>query len=177
MQTGSSETLFGWKSGKTSYAPLWDRIEGARTEKKKTLNFPHIFGNSEGTGCKVSYDYRLMVKYLRISSYIIRKPFLIYDFATNPIWIYEEIFFFFFISAAYAFCSYHIASVHNACTHKQTPHLLHEEVQRIMWHLPLQLHPLDAGLQLAELLVVEAVGPLHLLHQVHAGRRRHRSPL
>ncbi len=26
------------------------------------------------------------VKYLRISSYI-RKPFLIYDFATDPIWI------------------------------------------------------------------------------------------
>ncbi len=28
-----------------------------------------------------------MVKYLRISSYI-RKPFLIYDFATDPIWIF-----------------------------------------------------------------------------------------
>ncbi len=27
-----------------------------------------------------------MVKYLRISSYV-RKPFLIYDFATDPIWI------------------------------------------------------------------------------------------
>ncbi len=28
-----------------------------------------------------------MVKYLRISSYCIRKPFLIYDFAPDPIWI------------------------------------------------------------------------------------------
>jgi hypothetical protein len=28
MQTGSSETLIGWKSGKTTYVPLWDRIEG-----------------------------------------------------------------------------------------------------------------------------------------------------
>ncbi len=42
-----------------------------------------------------------MIKYLHISSYI-RKSFLIYDFATAPIWnflIYEENFIFFFISA------------------------------------------------------------------------------
>ncbi len=41
-----------------------------------------------------------MGKYLRISSYI-RKPFLIYDFATTPLWIslyVRKIFFFFFIS-------------------------------------------------------------------------------
>jgi hypothetical protein len=29
MQTGSSETLFSWKSGQTTYVPLWDRIDGA----------------------------------------------------------------------------------------------------------------------------------------------------
>jgi hypothetical protein len=29
MQTGSSETLIGRKSGKTTYVPLWDRMEGA----------------------------------------------------------------------------------------------------------------------------------------------------
>ncbi len=29
MQTSSSETLIGWKSGKTTYVPLWDRMEGA----------------------------------------------------------------------------------------------------------------------------------------------------
>ncbi len=29
MQTGSSETLIGWTSGKTTYIPLWDRMEGA----------------------------------------------------------------------------------------------------------------------------------------------------
>ncbi len=28
-QTGSFETLIGWKSGKTTYVPLWDRMEGA----------------------------------------------------------------------------------------------------------------------------------------------------
>jgi hypothetical protein len=39
-----------------------------------------------------------LVKYLRISS-CIRKPFLIYDYATAPFFIYEENFIFFFISA------------------------------------------------------------------------------
>jgi hypothetical protein len=29
MQTGSSETLIGWKFGETTYVPLWDRMEGA----------------------------------------------------------------------------------------------------------------------------------------------------
>ncbi len=29
MQTGSSGTLIGWKSGHTTYVPLWDRMEGA----------------------------------------------------------------------------------------------------------------------------------------------------
>ncbi len=29
MKTGSSGTLIGWKSGQTTYFPLWDRMEGA----------------------------------------------------------------------------------------------------------------------------------------------------
>jgi hypothetical protein len=29
MQTGSSGTLIGWKSGLTTYVPLRDRMEGA----------------------------------------------------------------------------------------------------------------------------------------------------
>jgi hypothetical protein len=29
MQTGSSETLIGWKSGKTTCVPQWDRMKGA----------------------------------------------------------------------------------------------------------------------------------------------------
>ncbi len=29
MQTGSSGTLIGWKSGQTTFFPLWDRKEGA----------------------------------------------------------------------------------------------------------------------------------------------------
>ncbi len=45
-----------------------------------------------------------MVNYLRMYSFI-RNPFLIYDFAPDPIWIslytYEENFVFFFISEWY----------------------------------------------------------------------------
>jgi hypothetical protein len=39
MQTGSSGTLIGWKSGQTTFVPLWDGMEGAwlRTQK---LRFP-----------------------------------------------------------------------------------------------------------------------------------------
>jgi hypothetical protein len=29
MQTGSSGTLIGWKSGQTTFVPLWDRLEGS----------------------------------------------------------------------------------------------------------------------------------------------------
>ncbi len=29
MQTGSSWTLIGWKSGQTTFVPLWDWMEGA----------------------------------------------------------------------------------------------------------------------------------------------------
>ncbi len=29
MQTGSSGTLIGWKSGQITFVPLWDRMEGA----------------------------------------------------------------------------------------------------------------------------------------------------
>ncbi len=40
MQTGSSGTLIGWKSGQTTFVPLWDRMEGAwlRTQKYKLSN-------------------------------------------------------------------------------------------------------------------------------------------
>jgi hypothetical protein len=29
MQTGSSDTLIGWKSGQTTFVPLWDQMEGS----------------------------------------------------------------------------------------------------------------------------------------------------
>ncbi len=38
MQTGSSGTLIGWKSGQTTFVPLWDRMEGAwlRTQRRRS---------------------------------------------------------------------------------------------------------------------------------------------
>jgi hypothetical protein len=42
MQTGTSGTLIGWKSGQTTFVPLWDRMEGAwlRTQDENTLIAP-----------------------------------------------------------------------------------------------------------------------------------------
>ncbi len=59
------------------------------TDKKERKNFLIL---EEGNGCKVMTNGLLfilvlyMIEYLHISSYI-WKPFFIYDFATNPIWI------------------------------------------------------------------------------------------
>ncbi len=39
MQTGSSGTLIGWKSGQTTFVPLWDWMEGAWL---RTLNNPDV---------------------------------------------------------------------------------------------------------------------------------------
>ncbi len=36
MQTASSEALIGWKSGKTTFVPLWDLMEGAWVWNLKT---------------------------------------------------------------------------------------------------------------------------------------------
>ncbi len=39
---GSSETLIGWKSGKTTYIPLWTRKEGAWLWTRKERAIPGI---------------------------------------------------------------------------------------------------------------------------------------
>ncbi len=48
MQTGSSGTLIGWKSGQTIFVPLWDWMEGAWL---RTLYIMWLGGgdNAEGT--------------------------------------------------------------------------------------------------------------------------------
>ncbi len=56
---------------------------------KNKIKFSSYIRKFRGIGCKVIYDKRpphIWWKYLCISSYI-RKPFLIYDFAPDPIWI------------------------------------------------------------------------------------------
>ncbi len=77
------------------------------TDKKGKSNSPHIHYKEiqNGADAKSCMTNGLLIywEYLRISSYI-RKPFLIYDFATAPLWIslyvYEENFinFIFFVS-------------------------------------------------------------------------------
>jgi hypothetical protein len=44
-KSGSSETLIGWKSGKTTYVPLWNLMEGARlrTQARWHYSFIRIF--------------------------------------------------------------------------------------------------------------------------------------
>ncbi len=41
MQTGSSGTLIGWKSGQTTFVPLWDWMEGAwlRTQYSTVVQY------------------------------------------------------------------------------------------------------------------------------------------
>jgi hypothetical protein len=58
MQTGSSGTLIGWKSGQTTFDSLWDRMEGAwlwtlgisdkssnkRTKKVSDFQYQTLYG-------------------------------------------------------------------------------------------------------------------------------------
>ncbi len=74
------------------------------TDEKENLNFP-IYKEIQGGSVAKSYILLMaslyMGKYFRISSYI-GKPFLIYDFATAPLWIslyMGKKLIFFFISA------------------------------------------------------------------------------
>jgi hypothetical protein len=43
MQTGSSGTLIGWKSGQTTFVPLWDRMEGAWLRTRVMLLMQLLF--------------------------------------------------------------------------------------------------------------------------------------
>jgi hypothetical protein len=52
MQTGSSETLFGWKSGKPIYIPVWDRNGGS-----VTMDFGHFYTLCQKGEGKAMDDY------------------------------------------------------------------------------------------------------------------------
>jgi hypothetical protein len=61
----------------------------APTLIKRKENFPHIEGNSDGIGCKVIYEEWLPnIMYEEILKYYpyMRRPLVIYDFATDPVW-------------------------------------------------------------------------------------------
>jgi hypothetical protein len=48
MQTGSSETLIGWKSGQTTFVPLWDQMEGSWlwTQCRELFSYVVVFARS-----------------------------------------------------------------------------------------------------------------------------------
>ncbi len=87
--SGGGDTLAcGWGGTKRrGHARL--RVMGCTLIKKK-MKFSSYIRKFRGIGCKVIYAWltnpHIWWKYLCISSYI-RKPFLIYDFAPDPIWI------------------------------------------------------------------------------------------
>ncbi len=56
------------------------------TDKKENQIFPIYKNIQNGAVAKSYMTNGLLGKYLRSSSYI-RNPFLIYDFATAPLWI------------------------------------------------------------------------------------------
>ncbi len=56
MQTGSSGTLIGWKSGQTTFVPLWDRMEGAWL---RTPDGTNMYGLLYGTRMHVLHDCTL----------------------------------------------------------------------------------------------------------------------
>ena len=46
MQTGFSETLIGWKSGKTPYVPPWDSLDGGSVAMDSVMKTKKYRGNT-----------------------------------------------------------------------------------------------------------------------------------
>ncbi len=57
--TGSSETLIGWKSGKNTYVPLWDRMEGAWLWTLGYILYVKTRGSEYNQLCVVCVDLSL----------------------------------------------------------------------------------------------------------------------
>jgi hypothetical protein len=53
MQTGSSGTLIGWKSGQTTFVPLWGRMEGAWLWTLDQIEMCSFDGADSGTNTDV----------------------------------------------------------------------------------------------------------------------------
>jgi hypothetical protein len=51
MQTGYSGTLIGWKSGQTTFVPLWDRMEGAWLWALEIQSVMLVFSSVADPGC------------------------------------------------------------------------------------------------------------------------------
>ncbi len=72
MQTGSSETLTGWKSGKTTYVPLLDRMESVAMDsvRNTTLSQVRVYRIQYTHKAHEDYKYCSLVQiHLQISYY------------------------------------------------------------------------------------------------------------
>ncbi len=58
MQTGSSETLIGWQSRKTTFVPLLDRMEdfGLRYRTKQEMQYQNQFRMEISTWLKLQLN-------------------------------------------------------------------------------------------------------------------------
>ncbi len=63
MQTGSSGTLIGWKSGQTTFVPLWDRMEGAWLRTQGCAFCPRA--------CQQYFVYRRNFNFLHACVYMV----------------------------------------------------------------------------------------------------------
>ncbi len=67
LQTGSSGTLIGWKSGQTTFVPLWDWMEGAWLRTQKEL--------IRGVGSRgIQIDKNVLVSFLMFKFRTAFKP-------------------------------------------------------------------------------------------------------
>ncbi len=110
-----------------------------------------------------------MGNYFCISSYF-RKPFLIYDFATAPLWIslyiYEENFILFFISAIGS-PGHHTFGTQGHKNHNKT-HICFSSLQITSWNVycsTLALYPSNASVLAISLTAGGPIGPALLWMQ------------
>ncbi len=70
MQTGSSGTLIGWKSGETTFVPLWDWMEGAWLRTLKAT--PRVTDRVSPFRLKIFFASKRIVSEQRSVSHEIR---------------------------------------------------------------------------------------------------------
>ncbi len=75
MQTGSSGTLIGWKSGQTTFVPLWDWMEGAWLRSLFSLLFLYVIFSSSGLSVFFSFFVKFAISSLHLHLYYLLPSF------------------------------------------------------------------------------------------------------
>jgi hypothetical protein len=84
MQTGSSGTLIGWKSGQTTFVPLWDRMEGAWL---RTQSSPQSLWFTLSTGRPLSPPPEKSSGRIHTSILSIKSPSNVQQLQQNVLWV------------------------------------------------------------------------------------------